>query len=107
MAYYDYNGKITIDEVAAGTDIARINAALPSLINAKRILEQLLEQGSSSQGETGAAIVEKTQELIRRLSGLIQGLEEAKNYISNTVRRYQALDQEVKAAIQAASLGGE
>ncbi|MCI5700940.1 MAG: hypothetical protein MR308_11280 [Lachnospiraceae bacterium] len=104
MAYYDSNGKITIDEIAANGDIAKINQALPSLENAKNALEHLLEQGSSSKGETGAAVVEKTQELIKMLNTLINALEETKGCISKTVKHYQKLDQEVKASIQAFGL---
>ena len=46
MAYYDENGKITIDEAAANADIRRIETALAQLENSKNALNALLRQAS-------------------------------------------------------------
>lgn len=107
MAYYDYNGTITIDEQAARSDIQKIQNALPNLQAAKSALDRLISEGSTTQGNTGTAIVEKANELNTRLAQLIQALEETKSCIQQTVVHYQRLDAEVKAAIAAANLGGK
>lgn len=103
MAYYDFNGTITIDEQAAWADINRIQQALPSLSAAKSALEQLILQCGVMQGETSAAISEKAAELLVKVNGLIQKLNETSGYISQTVYRYQEIDRQVKAAIEAAA----
>lgn len=107
MAYYDYNGEITIDEQVARRDIQKINNALPALEAAKAALERLVDEGSNTKGAAGAAIVEKTMELIKKINAMIQAMQETKNCIEQTVRHYQKLDQEVKAAIQAATMSVE
>lgn len=107
MAYYDYNGTITIDEQAARRDIQKLNSVLPSLEAAKRTLERLNEEGGNTKGSTGQAIVEKSSELVKRLNDMIRAMQETRNCIEQTVRHYQKLDQEVKAAIQAAALTGK
>ena len=45
MAYYDFNGTITIDEVAAKRDIQKINLVIPRLEAAKATLDRLREEG--------------------------------------------------------------
>lgn len=104
MAYIDKNGTITIDENAARRDIQKINAALPSLKNAKVSLERILEEGTKTKGNTGEAIIEKTQELIKELQKMINQLEETKSLIERVVRYYQKLDAEAKKIIEAAAL---
>lgn len=105
MAYYDYNGTITIDEQAAANDIYRIQNALPILDAAGKSIRQVMEAASASQGETGRAILEKSEELYNELNRLTKSLENTAVYIQNTVNHYRQLDSEVKAAIAAAALG--
>lgn len=107
MAYYDFDGRITIDEQAARRDIRRIASALPYLEMAKSTLDRLLEEGGHTQGETGSAIVDKTGELQRDMLQLLHGLNETRDFIERTVRHYQRLDQEVKEAIREANLKEE
>ena len=68
MAYYDYNGTITIDENAARADINRIQSAIPKLTAVSGILERMIQEGCSAQGETALAIVEKAGDLNRQVS---------------------------------------
>lgn len=105
MAYYDYNGTITIDEQAAANDIYRIQNALPILDAARKSIRQVMEVASTSQGEAGRAILEKSEELCNELNRLTKSLENTAVYIQNTVNHYRQLDLEVKAAIAAAALG--
>lgn len=100
MAYYDFNGTITIDEQAAQRDVQRISSVLPFLQESMTAIEQLLEESSSMRGNTGSAIAEKSAELQKRLAQLIQDLNETSDYISKVVSKYQKLDREVKSAIQ-------
>ena len=107
MAYYDFDGKITIDEVAAMKDISKINLAIPKLVNAKTALEQILREGSNSKGDTSAAIIEKSQELIKKINRMIENLNETQRVIKKTVNYYRELDKKVKRAIESASLEGK
>lgn len=104
VAYYDRNGTITIDENAARRDIQKIEAALPSLRNAKSALERMLEEGGQTKGDTGNAIIEKSQELLSQTNKMIKQLEETKSLIEKVVRHYQKLDAEMKRLIDNASL---
>lgn len=104
MAYIDKNGAITIDENAARRDIQKIDAALPSLRNAKTALERILEEGNKTKGNTGDAIIEKSQELLSQTKKMIKQLEETKVLIERVVRHYQKLDAEAKRIIESANL---
>lgn len=106
MAYYDYNGTITIDENAARADINRIQSAIPKLTAVSGILERMIQEGCSAQGETALAIVEKAGDLNRQVSQLTALLREEAQLIQQTVARYQLLDQQVKQTIEAAQMPG-
>ena len=106
MAYYDYNGTITIDENAARADINRIQSAIPKLTAVSGILERMIQEGCSAQGETALAIVEKAGDLNRQVSQLTALLIEEAQLIQQTVARYQLLDQQVKQTIEAAQMPG-
>ena len=71
MAYRDENGKITIDDVAAGEDIKK--------------------------GQTAQAIYDKSQELINQIQRLDNNLEETTNYIRHVLAVYKAKDEMLKA----------
>ena len=106
MAYYDYNGTITIDENAARADINRIQSAIPKLTAVSGILERMIQEGCSAQGETALAIVEKAGDLNRQVRQLTALLREESQLIQQTVARYQLLDQQVKQTIEAAQMPG-
>lgn len=100
MAYRDYNGKITIDELAAKRDIQKINEAVKRLEKARDNLNQLISQGSAMKGSSGEALVSKGVELKRRVEKLISNLQQEVAFINGTIEKYKRLDREVKEAIQ-------
>ena len=63
MAYRDYNGKITIDEVAAGSDVRKISAAIRKLEAARDAANRMVQEAASLKGQTGAAIEEKGRQM--------------------------------------------
>ena len=93
MAYRDENGKITIDDVAAGEDIRKIERAQAILQNAL----QSLTEGANSKGQTAQAIYDKSQELINQIQRLDNNLEETTNYIRHVLAVYKAKDEMLKA----------
>lgn len=97
MAYRDENGKITIDEIAAGEDIKKIESAQAILQNALQSLKAAMTEGTNSQGQTALAIYEKAQELTSQIQRLDRNLEETTNYIRHVLAVYQAKDQALKA----------
>lgn len=101
MAYYGENGKITIDEVAAQADIRRIEAAISSLNNSKKAIENLIQQASSEQGQTSTSVIEKATEMKKHIDEMIGRLSETASFISQTVSHYQLVDQKIKEAINA------
>ena len=58
MAFKDENGKITIDEIAAASDIKHINEAKEHFSAAYDLLSQMINMASEFSGKTGPAIVE-------------------------------------------------
>ena len=101
MAYYDENGRITIDEVAAQADIRRIETAIASLNNSKKAINNLIQQATSEQGQTSSAIIEKATEMRNQIDAVISRLSETASFISRTVTHYQWVDQKIKEAINA------
>lgn len=99
MALYDENGKITIDENAAQYDVRKIQDALYCLNDSRRTLNNLIQQATQTQGETGNAITEKATELRNQIDAMIGRLNETVNFINRTVSHYQWLDQQVKEII--------
>ena len=90
MAYRDENGKITIDDVAAGEDIRKIERA-------QAILQNALQSLRAAQTEGAQAIYDKSQELINQIQRLDNNLEETTNYIRHVLAVYKAKDEMLKA----------
>ena len=86
MAYKDENGKITIDDVAAGEDIRKIERAQSILQNALQSLRAAQTEGANSKGETAQA----------------SNLEETTNYIRHVLAVYKAKDEMLKEIMAAA-----
>ena len=80
MAYKDENGKITIDDVAAGEDIRKIERAQSILQNALQSLRAAQTEGANSKGD----------------------LEETTNYIRHVLAVYKAKDEMLKEIMAAA-----
>ena len=62
MAYYDFDGKITIDESAAERDILYIQVAKEILERAKNDVDRMATQAAEAQGEAAVALQEKAAE---------------------------------------------
>ncbi len=101
MAYYDNNGRITIDENVAGQDIRRIEYAIEQLNSSKTAIDNLIRQADSEKGLTNRAIVGKALQLKKQIDDLINRLEETIVIIRKTVRHYQEIDRRVRDAIRA------
>ena len=93
----DENGKITIDDVAAGEDIRKIERAQAILQNALQSLRAAQTEGANSKGQTAQAIYDKSQELINQIQRLDNNLEETTNYIRHVLAVYKAKDEMLKA----------
>mgnify|MGYP006885744201 CR=1 FL=1 len=98
----DENGKITIDDVAAGEDIRKIERAQSILQNALQSLRAAQTEGANSKGETAQAIYDKSQELINQIQRLDSNLEETTNYIRHVLAVYKAKDEMLKEIMAAA-----
>ena len=96
-SYRDENGKITIDDVAAGEDIRKIERAQAILQNALQSLRAAQTEGANSKGQTAQAIYDKSQELINQIQRLDSNLEETTNYIRHVLAVYKAKDEMLKA----------
>lgn len=107
MAYFDENGRITIDEDAAARDIKRLRESAQVLKDSRAAIRSVKSQALEFQGEMSAAIVEKANEMERRQTAMIEKLEDTAAYIQKVVNRYQKLDEEIKKAIQAAASAAE
>lgn len=103
MAYRDRNGKITIDEYAANQDIKRLSEAVQVLKESRNAIQNLQRQAEELRGETAVAVQVKGQEMYRKLTTMIDKLEETIAFIRKTVRYYEELDAEIKRSIQAAA----
>lgn len=106
MAYRDGNGTITIDEVAANADCARIDKAIAFLNTSKESMQNLIKQAADGQGQTTIAVAEKCAELTSMILDLISRLEETKSFIKRTVAHYQQVDASIKSIILASEMGG-
>lgn len=101
MAYYDKNGRITIDEAAANQDIRRLREAAQILKESQASIRSLQRQGSEMQGLTAQAIQEKSMEMEKQLGRMITKLESTADYIQKVVANYRRQDEELKRLIQA------
>lgn len=106
MARYENNQQVTIDEEAANRDIQKIQQALPSLQAAQAALERVREAGSQTQGLTGAAVADKSGELIVRIQRLVQNLEDTQILLRQTVLKYQVIDEVLAADVKWIGNGG-
>ncbi len=101
MAYYDNNGRITIDENVAWQDIHNIQSAIEQLNSSKAAIDNLIRQADSEAGLTSRAIVEKALQLKKQIDDSINRLDETVTVIRKTVYRYQEIDRKVRDAIRA------
>ena len=86
MAYRDENGKITIDDVAAGEDIKknRAGTGYPAKCTAEPEAKRR-QKGKFERSDPAQAIYDKSQELISQIQRLDNNLEETTNYIRHVL----------------------
>lgn len=106
MAYYDENGRITIDENAAASDIRKINEAVSRLNASVRAMDSIISHASTQQGMTAQAAVNKASEMKKELQTMIGRLNETAGFINRTVAHYRQVDKEVREMIRSSNPGG-
>ncbi len=84
----EYYGEIIIDPAAAEADVKCINQAIEILYSSLNSLKSVSNTASSIQGETGIAIVEKSNQMVNRINELIRQLQETTSLIDKVVNEY-------------------
>ena len=87
------NGLVKIDYAAAESDINKINQAISFLNDSLGSLRVLNTTASAIQGETGSAIVEKSNQLTQEINEMIEFLNNSSSLIRTTINRYQEEDR--------------
>lgn len=104
MAYRDGSGAITIDEVAAASDIRRIQEAESYLVQSKSAITQLMDLADRMTGQANDAIRDKAYELQAQVNNLNNQLMQSRELINATVRRYQQIDAQLASHISKQAL---
>ena len=89
-----------IDEAVARSDMAKMNQAISHLRQARQTIVRLQNEADAMQGQTGAAIMEKAQELQARIDRLIRQLQNSVQLLGSAVSHYQQLDDAHAARIR-------
>lgn len=89
-----------IDEAVARSDMAKMNQAISHLQQARQTVVRLMNEVETMQGQTGAAIVEKAQELQVRIDRLTRQLQNSVQLLGSTVAHYQQIDDAHAAKIR-------
>lgn len=96
MAYRDIDGRITIDEVAAMSDINKTLEAADKLRRSGAVLQQIIAELQQYQGETVNGTIEKSQEMLRNVNNLLNNLDKTQDYIRRVVAHYRAVDAQCR-----------
>lgn len=102
MAFHDQNGRITIDENAANIDIRRMKEAREKLQASLSAIENLRRDTGSMEGDAATAILEKSEEMRKKLQAMIDKIDAYTDFITRVVKRYQQIDADLKKTIEAA-----
>ena len=89
-----------IDEGVARSDMAKMNQAISDLQQARQTIAQLINEAEAMQGQTGAAILEKAQELQARIDRLTRQLQTSVQLLGSAVEHYQQIDDAHAAKIR-------
>lgn len=100
MAFRDEQGRITVDEIAAGEDIRNLKLAQESLRDTGSRLRQVAAQAGEFSGGTGTAIMDVAGNLAGEVHTLADRAQQAAELIEATVQKYQAIDQALKSAAE-------
>lgn len=99
MAFRDENGKITIDEVAAQSDIKSLAVIKEHLQAALNYISQIERESADLSGNTATVISETAQQLQAQIKSMMSEIESTSENIDGTVRKYQLIDHNLKNAI--------
>lgn len=99
MAYRDEDGNITIDEVAANSDIRKLRASMEKLKEASNAIAQFIAQAENGEGSTTNAMIEKANAIMNKIKWVMGLMEEVINLIQKTVSKYQEIDRQIAAKI--------
>ena len=104
MAFRDENGKITIDEIAAASDIRHIESAKEHMATALNMLTNMTNQASNFSGKTGESIVFACNKLQKQIMNTIVESEKAIDNIKQTIKKYEQIDRNLKDIIEGANI---
>lgn len=108
MAYYDENGRITIDEVAANNDINKLKKTKESLEIALRYINQIKVLEDEFQGNFVAPMNSAFVELEKGITELISIIEALSLAIDKTVKKYRQIDDSLaKTIVSTLNDGGQ
>ena len=100
----DYNREVLISFEAAQRDINNLNSAMNTLKDANAAVSKLLSTASGMQGQTGAAIVAKAQQIAQKLSSLESNLMSASQAIHSAVEEKRQADAEAARVSQSGGI---
>lgn len=106
MAYRDANGNITIDQVAANSDIQKMNQVVEKLSYASKSLQKIIMTTTAMKGQTADAIVEQALKQKKAIDTLISDINADIAVIRKAVNKYQELDRKVAEAVRSTAGGG-
>ena len=98
MAFYDENGKITIDEVAAQKDVNNLEQLNEILNGIMDTMGQIELMASEFDSETNKGIIEEGMSIKLSLKNLSTQTTLTSDFIKNVVRKYQAIDKNLREA---------
>lgn len=96
MAFRDENGRITIDEIAAASDIRHIESAKEHLSLALNLLTTMNNKTLECSGKTGASISEACVTLQKQVQQLLEASSVTQERIDNVVKKYEKIDSDLK-----------
>ena len=99
MAFKDQNGQITINEIAAQKDIRNLQKSKENLYAAISDLKEIIGLASEFSGNTGVVITETTLLLQKQMETTISFIDDTTENIDSTVKKYQAIDSNLKDII--------
>lgn len=100
MAFRDESGRITIDELAAGQDMANLRLVEESLTQVAEHMLRLAGDAGDFSGNTGAAIVDVGNQFAGAARSSAENARQLSQLIAATVQKYRAIDQALKAAAE-------
>ena len=99
MPYFDENGTITIDQIAAENDISKLNQAQEMLDTAYSYFSQITALNCSMSGPTATAIEEASEAMKYSIGEQKERIEDCIESIRRTISKYQAIDESLKNTI--------